>query len=74
MQLSFIRRARLTSLLCLLVALSCTAAQAQKIKVEYDAINAEVQDQRDDRTRARNRCWLLSLLLSDDLTSAGWAC
>jgi len=36
MQLSFIRRARLTSLLCLLVALSCTAAQAQKIKVEYD--------------------------------------
>jgi hypothetical protein len=36
MQLSFIRRARLTSLLCLLVALSCTGAQAQKIKVEYD--------------------------------------
>jgi uncharacterized protein DUF4136 len=36
MQLSFLRRARLISLLCLLISLACTAAQAQKIKVEYD--------------------------------------
>ena len=36
MQFSFQRRARLISLLCLLIALTCTAAQAQKIKVEYD--------------------------------------
>jgi|HubBroStandDraft_6_1064221.scaffolds.fasta_scaffold38930_3 hypothetical protein len=36
MQFSFIRRARLTSLLCLLTVFAGVAAQAQKIKVEYD--------------------------------------
>jgi hypothetical protein len=36
MQFSFLRRARPASLLCLLIALTCLAAQAQKIKVEYD--------------------------------------
>lgn len=36
MQFSFTRRARLTSLLCLLTVFAGVAAQAQKIKVEYD--------------------------------------
>jgi hypothetical protein len=36
MQLLFTPRARPASLLCLLIALTCTAAQGQKIKVEYD--------------------------------------
>ncbi len=36
MQSLFTRRARLVSLLCLMISLMCAAAQAQKIKVEYD--------------------------------------
>ena len=36
MQSSFLRRARPVSLLCLMISLMCAAAQAQKIKVEYD--------------------------------------
>ena len=36
MHFPFTRRSRLASLLCFLIALSCSAAHAQKIKVEYD--------------------------------------
>jgi hypothetical protein len=36
MQFLFTRRVQLTLQLCLLLALTCVAAQAQKIKVEYD--------------------------------------
>jgi hypothetical protein len=36
MQLLFTVRARLVSLLCLLLVFASAAAQAQKIKVEYD--------------------------------------
>ena len=36
MQSLLVRRARLAALLCVLMATACSAAQAQKIKVEYD--------------------------------------
>src|SRR5271157_1678747 len=36
MQFLFVRLTRSISLLCLLAVLTCAAAQAQKIKVEYD--------------------------------------
>jgi Domain of unknown function (DUF4136) len=76
MQFSFARRARLISVLFLLIAFSCLAAQAQKIKVEYDKsvdfskYKTFAMDVYQDSAKPMLRLAILAAV-QDDLTKRG---
>jgi hypothetical protein len=76
MQSSFLCRARLASLLGLLIAFACTAAQAQKIKVEYDKsldfskFKSYAIDPKDNAARPMLRL-AIQAAVQDDLAKRG---
>jgi len=76
MQFLFARRPRLTSLLCLLISLACSAAQAQKIKVEYDKsidfskFKTFALDMKENSAKPMLRLAILAAV-QDDLTKRG---